>query len=62
MGIVYQTRKSMKKTLSILITLLISMSGFSQDISGKWSGVVEEGSGKQIVFNFTFLDVGEKYI
>lgn len=51
----------MKKTLSVLITLLISISGFSQDISGKWSGAVQAGSGKQIVFNFNFSKVGENY-
>lgn len=61
MEIVCIKQKNMKKTLSVIITLLISISGFSQDISGKWSGVVEAGSGKQVIFNFTFLKVGESY-
>ena len=51
----------MKKTLSVLIILLITISGFSQDISGKWSGVVQAGSGKQVVFNFNISKVGENY-
>lgn len=51
----------MKKVIVGFVFTLSSIAGISQDISGNWSGVVEAGSGKQIVFNFTFVKDGEKY-
>jgi pimeloyl-ACP methyl ester carboxylesterase len=51
----------MKQLVSTVLVLFFSVSGFSQDISGKWSGFVEAGSGKPTIFNFLFEKISEKY-
>ena len=50
----------MKQIITSLF-LLISTSGFAQDISGKWSGIIESGKPEPVVFNFTFEKNGESY-
>lgn len=41
-----------KKTVLIVFTILTSLSGYAQDISGKWNGILEvRGNQVRIVFN-----------
>ena len=51
----------MKQIITSLL-LLFSISTFSQDILGKWSGTIESGKSEPVVFNFTFEKNGENYI
>lgn len=50
----------MKKIITHLI-LLFSITTNAQDISGKWSGIIESGKSEPVVFNFTFENSGEEY-
>lgn len=50
----------MKQIITILF-LVPSISSFSQDITGKWSGIIESGKKENVVFNFTFEKSGENY-
>lgn len=50
----------MKQIITSLL-LLFSISTFSQDISGKWSGTIESGKSEPVVFNFTFEKNGGNY-
>lgn len=43
------------------LILLFSITTYAQDISGKWSGIIESGKGESVVFNFSFEKNGEKY-
>ncbi len=49
----------MKKTIIILFTFLTSLSIYSQDISGKWNGILKlQGMQLRIVFNITKTNSG----
>lgn len=50
----------MKNSITLFI-LLFSLSLCAQDISGKWSGIIERGKKEPVVFNFTFEKTGETY-
>ena len=50
----------MKQIITHLI-LLFSITTYAQDISGKWSGIIESGKSEPVVFNFTFEKIGEEY-
>lgn len=50
----------MKKIITNLI-LLFSVTTYAQDLSGKWSGIIESGKSEPVVFNFYFEKNGEKY-
>ncbi len=50
----------MKRNIIHLI-LLFSISAYAQDISGKWSGIIESGKSEPVVFNFTFEKTGDVY-
>lgn len=49
------------KQIIIGILLLSTFSIFAQDISGKWSGIIESGKKEPVTFNFTFEKNGENY-
>ena len=52
----------MKKILLFTFTLLLSISMHSQDISGKWNGVLKvSGQSLRIVFNITQAENGEGF-
>ena len=51
----------MIKITSTLLILLFSISAFSQDITGTWSGIIETGKTEKVVFTFTFEKMGESY-
>lgn len=50
----------MKKIIIPLI-LFFSIASYAQDLSGKWSGIIESGKSEPVVFNFTIEKSGEKY-
>jgi len=50
----------MKRIITHLI-ILFSIYTYSQDISGKWSGIIESGKSEPVVFNFTFEKSGYNY-
>lgn len=49
------------KPLITLLILLLSICCFSQNISGKWSGIIETGQSEPVVFTFDFEKTGETY-
>ncbi len=51
----------MQKAIILLFSALFSISGFSQNISGKWSGIIEAGKKDPVVFNFTIEKNEENY-
>ena len=51
----------MKKSISTFLILFISFATFAQDISGKWSGMIETGQTEQVYFNFNFVKAGNNY-
>src|ERR1700712_10492 len=51
----------MQKAIILLFVALFSISGFSQSISGKWSGIIETGKKEPVVFNFTIEKNEENY-
>ncbi len=51
----------MKKISITLLISFISFYAYSQDVLGKWSGIVESGKKEPVVFNFTFEKIGENY-
>ncbi|MFM9987167.1 alpha/beta hydrolase family protein [Flavobacterium sp.] len=51
----------MKKIITSL-TFIFSIIIYAQDISGKWSGIIESGKNEPVVFNFTFEKNGEGYL
>jgi pimeloyl-ACP methyl ester carboxylesterase len=51
----------MKQIITRLI-LLFSIISSAQDISGKWSGIIESGKSDPVIFNFTFERSGEEYL
>jgi len=50
----------MKITITLSL-LLSSITLYAQDISGKWSGIIESGKSEPVMFNFTFEKKGEVY-
>ena len=44
-----------------MLILLFSISAYSQDITGLWSGVIESGKTEKVVFTFNFTKTGENY-
>lgn len=49
----------MKRISLFLLTLLIAFAGFSQDITGKWNGMLKvQGVQLRLVFNITKTDAG----
>lgn len=51
----------MKKLVSIFLSLFFSFAAFTQDISGKWSGMIETGQTEKVYFNFNFVKAGNNY-
>ncbi len=51
----------MKKSISTFLILFFSFAAFAQDISGKWSGMIETGQTEQVYFNFNFVKAGNNY-
>jgi pimeloyl-ACP methyl ester carboxylesterase len=51
----------MKKIITSLM-FLFSILLYAQDISGKWSGIIESGKSEPVVFNFTFEKSGDGYL
>lgn len=50
----------MKKIAAILILLLISSSGFSQELEGIWNGNLEVQSGRKLLFIFQITKTADK--
>lgn len=50
----------MKKIIIPLI-LFFFIASYAQDLSGKWSGIIESGKSEPVVFNFTIEKSGENY-
>ncbi|MFV8325225.1 alpha/beta hydrolase family protein [Flavobacterium sp. ZS1P14] len=49
------------KRIIMHLMLLLSISLCAQDISGKWSGIIDSRKSIPVVFNFTFEKTGENY-